>query len=333
MKIFVTNIPAFYKINLYNEVNRFQKIHVIFTDSNEDDRNKDFINGVINFECSFLSGGTKEKIKQAISIVSGMDYSELVLGGWDHPVLWSLAFKFPKSKNSFFIESSFYESQIDGIKGLVKRLFIKRISKIYASGKNQKRITDGLGFAGETIITKGVGVFNFIPQPEYQCKEEVKNFLFVGRLVEVKNLELLISVFNVLPQYTLNIIGFGELEGQLKSLASTNVNFYGAVDNKKLPDYYQRNDVFILPSRSEAWGLVVEEALNNGLPVIVSDRVGCAEEIINETNGIIFRYNDRNDLKRAIERMTDVEFYNELRLHISHLDFEEIEKRQVEAYL
>lgn len=333
MKVFVTNIPAFYKINLYNELNRIQKIHVIFTDSNEDDRNTDFVKGELNFECSFLSGSTIEKIKQAISIVRALDYSELVMGGWDHPVLWSLAFKFPKSKNSMFVESSYYESKIDGIKGLVKRLFIRRISKIYASGKSQKKITDGLGFAGETIITKGVGVFNYIPQPKYKCKQEVKNFVYVGRLVEVKNLELLISVFEEFPQYTLNIIGFGELESHLKSLASSNVIFHGAVENIKLSDFYQQNDVFILPSIVEPWGLVVEEALNNGLPVIVSDRVGCAEEIINETNGIIFRYNDRNDLKRAIERMTDVEFYNELRLHISHLDFEEIEKRQVEAYL
>lgn len=331
-KIIVTNIPAFYKIRMYNEVNKLVALTVIFTDYNTSDRNKDFVNGEIDFRCEFLNGSTKEKIREAVSIVKEIDYDELILGGWDHPVIWALAYRFPKHKNAFFIESSYFESQTSGLKGFIKKLFVSRLSKVYASGKSQRKITDSLGFKGETIITKGVGVFNYILQPVYEPRREVKNFIYVGRFVEVKNLKFLISVFNSLPQYNLHLVGFGELEKELKAMAEENIYFLGAVDNKKLSAIYQQMDVFVLPSKVEPWGLVVEEALNNGIPVIVSDRVGCAEEIINETNGVIFHYDDTEDLKKAIAIISDLDFYNSLRRNISRLDFEQIEKQQIACY-
>lgn len=331
-KIVVTNIPAFYKIRMYNEVNRTVRLHVIFTDAIEADRNLDFVNGNIEFDYTILKGSIKEKIRQSINIVKNIDYSELILGGWDHPVLWVLAFRFPKSKNTFFIESSYIESTTSGWKGFIKSMFVKRLSKVYASGKSQRRITDELGFKGNTIITKGVGVFNYISQPPYTPREEVKNFFYVGRFVEVKNLKFLISVFNSIPKYNLYLAGFGEQENELRAIANKNVHFLGSINNKELSSYYQMMDVFVLPSVIEPWGLVVEEALNNGLPVILSDRVGCAEEIIDETNGLIFHYNDAEELKAVVQKMSDVEFYNSLRKNISRLNFEEIEKKQIECY-
>ena len=332
-KIIVTNIPAFYKIRLYNEVNKKIHLTVIFTDAIEASRNKDFVDGTIEFDYKILRGSIIKKIRTALSVVQSIDYDELILGGWDHPVLWALAFRFPKCKNAFFIESSYFESRINGIKGFIKSLYVKRLSKIYASGKSQRKITDNLGFKGETVITKGVGVFNFIPQPDYKPKTEVKNYFYVGRFVEVKNLKFLISVFNELPQYNLYLAGFGEQEQELRRLAKENVHFLGAIDNKKLSTLYQQMDVFVLPSKSEPWGLVVEEALNNGIPVIVSDRVGCAEEIINNSNGLIFHYNDKKEFVAAINKMAEIDLYNRLRKNISKLNFEEIEQAQIACYI
>ena len=333
MKIIVTNIPAFYKINLYNAVNKKEKLLVIFTDSIEDDRNKDFISGNIEFKYEILKGSTWQKTKRALQIIKSNDHSELILGYWDSIILWILAFMSPKRKNAFIVESSHYESTVSGIKGLAKRLFVSRLSKVYASGKAQRKITDDLGFNGATIITKGVGVFNYVPQPPYIEKEQVRNFIYVGRFVEVKNLKHLISVFNSLPQYNLYLAGFGEQEEELKALAKENTHFLGAVNNKELPNLYQKMDVFVLPSKSEPWGLVVEEALNNGLPVIVSDRVGCAEEIIDETNGIVFKLDEPSALNAAIVRMAEPSKYNYYRKNISQMNFEEIENKQIECYL
>ena len=232
------------------------------------------------------------------------------------------------------VESSYLESQTSGLKGWIKRLFVKNIRlRAYVSGAGQKRLVEDLNFKGEIVVTKGVGVFNYVEQPQYEPRTQVRNFLYVGRLTAVKNLPFLINAFKNRLDLTLNIVGFGELEEYLKSIAGDNVNFLGAVDNKKLPQVYQENDVFVLPSEIEPWGLVVEEALNNGAPVLVSDRVGCGPEIVNESNGLVFKFDSEEDLLSKIEKISQIGYYNELRKNISKLDFAEIERKQIECYL
>ncbi|MCD8181744.1 MAG: glycosyltransferase family 4 protein, partial [Bacteroides sp.] len=176
-------------------------------------------------------------------------------------------------------------------------------------------------------------VLNYVNQPPYVQRDKVENFLYVGRLVDVKNLIYLINVFNKLPSLTLRIVGFGPLEGRLKHLAKSNIIFEGAVNNDKLSSYYQQNDVFILPSYSEPWGLVVEEALNNGMPVIVSNRVGCNRDLVTSERGLVFDINEYNSLENAINRITEIDFYNHLRKNISKMNFGDRTAKQVNLYI
>lgn len=297
-------------------------------------RNKDFYNGNMKFEHIFLKENAIARIFQLISILLKIKYQELILSGWDSIPLWIGAFISPKAKNSVVIESSYHESATTGIKGFIKKIFISRISKVYASGKAQQKLSELLGFQGNVVITKGVGIFNYIKQPCFEERKQVKNFLYVGRLTSVKNLDLLIEAFNTLSHLNLTIVGFGELEQQLKVAANKNITFVGAVENKKLPEIYQKHDVFILPSYSEVWGLVVEEALNNGIPVIVSSKVGCADEIIiNGKNGYVFNSGDITSLISVINKIQDIDKYNIMREYISTLDFEAIEKEQALCYI
>ena len=334
--VFITNLPSFYKINLYNEINKKVPVFVIFTGDIVQEREKDFFNGEINFDHLCLPGNSKlKRLFKLIKILSKLKYSELVLGGWDSFLFWVSIFLSPKRKNSVAIESSYHESSMSGIKGLLKKIFMKRISRVYASGVSQMKLAKNMGYNGNNIIiTKGVGVFNYIEQPEYKEKSVVKNFVYVGRLSEEKNLRLLISVFNRLPMMNLNIIGYGHMKDELVTIAKNNVFFIGSVDNKQLPKYYQQNDVFILPSISEPWGLVVEEALNNGLPVILSNRVGCAEEILIENeNGLSFQYDNEDSLFEAIRQMADIVTYNRMAKNISKMNFRLIEDKQINSYI
>lgn len=333
-KIVITNLPSFYKINLYNEINKSCKLLVIFTWDHSYGRNEDFFDGSMQFDHIHLNKGSLSRLWQLVKVICSTPYKELILSGWDSVPLWIGAFISSKRKNSIVVESSLYESSTTGIKGCIKRLFLSRVAKVYASGKGQKALVQKLGFVKDIIITKGVGVFNYIPQPPYRERDQVSKFLYVGRLTAVKNLHFLIQVFNELPTCELTIVGFGELESELKSIASANIKFMGAVPNKHLSEVYQEHDVFILPSYSEVWGLVIEEALNNGLPVIVSNRVGCADEIIEDgRNGLIFKNNDAQSLHNCIQKIRDIELYNQMRKSISELDFEEIEKAQAQCYI
>lgn len=333
-KVVITNLPSFYKINLYNELNKRCRLLVIYTGDHASGRNEDFYRGKMEFDYLWLRKSGIGRLGQLFRILGSTHYQELILGGWDSLPLWLGAFVSPKRKNSVVVESSYLESTTRGVKGLVKRLYMSRISKVYASGRAQQRLVEGLGYSRKVVITKGVGIFNYGTQPNYEERAEVKRFIYVGRLTAVKNLKFLIEVFNEIPQYELTIVGFGELEESLKSIARDNIRFTGAVENHKLKDVYRAHDVFILPSYSEPWGLVVEEALNNGLPVLVSDKVGCADEIIREgENGFIFPHNDKAALLNSIERICDITTYNAMRHNISQLDFKVIARKQVECYL
>jgi glycosyltransferase involved in cell wall biosynthesis len=332
--IYITNLPSFYKLNLLNRIAEKRKILVIFTHETSNQRNSDFYIGDRNFE--FISVANLFIISKVFKIYKTViftKHSQLIIGGWDQILFWFLAIFNKKEKNSVIVESSIHESQVNGIKGLLKTLFLSRISRAYVSGKSNADLVECLNFKGKVVITRGVGIFRIVQQPSFTPSTKVTNFLYVGRLSSEKNLVHLIEVFNDFPKLNLNIVGYGPLENHLKSISGMNIRFYGAIPNIELSKVYNDNDVLILPSLAEPWGLVVEEALNNGLPVIVSNRVGCAEEIVNESNGIIFDVNKLEDLKIAIQNMIDISYYNSLKRNISNLDFDNTAKQQVNCYI
>lgn len=333
MKYFIGNLPSFYRIEQWNRISQKTELFVIITDDlNLKDRNKDFYSGVIKFNHAYLSGNKVKRIIRMIELLRQDSYSELIVDGWNSSFTWLAALLSPKKKNSCIVESTIYESTIVGFHGLLKRLFLKRMSKAYPCGKAHVELIKRLGFNGRIVETGGCGILNYKPQPEYQTRELVRNFLFVGRLVEVKNLKMLVEVFNELPHLNLLIVGFGDQEKTLKKIARKNISFAGAVKNQEVWSYYRNADVFILPSKSETWGLVVEEALNNGTPVIVSNKVGCNNELAKSDYGIVFRYDSKDSLKKAIVEMTNVSYYNSLRNNISKIDFAKRAQHQIDIF-
>lgn len=334
-QVFVTNVPSFYKINLYNMINKRSMTLAVFTEGGDSTRNADFYKGDIKFD--YINLGGKNFLSKTFSlfkIIFFFKYNTMILGGWDTLLPWICAFLSPKAKNALALESSILESETGGLKGFLKRIFLSRISRVYASGQMHKKLLDALGYKGDVIITKGVGIYNIVETPPFKPKSEVKNFIYVGRFIPCKNLENLVRAFEKFPDCTLTMVGFGELEEKLRSIAPKNVVFTGAVDNAKLPEYYRRNDVFILPSYSETWGVVVEEALNNGLPVIISENVGCRGDVVKDgINGIVFKFGSDNCIPEAIERARDANAYNYMAQNIRGMDFKAAAKRQVECYL
>lgn len=338
--VFLTNLPAFYKINLYNEIAKKQNIFVIFISKYSKNRNEDFFKGEKNFEYIYLDNGVYEERKSGknalklAKILKGMEYKKIALGGWDSLENWTAWILSSKKQNTIVVESSEFESTNKGVKGLLKKLFVSKISLGFASGEAQSNLLRNVGYKGDIRKTKGVGIFNYKKINIERDIKEVKNFLYVGRLSPEKNLEQIIRVFNNMPNLQLNIVGYGPLEKKLKEQSNNNINFLGKIDNEKLSEVYQKNDVFILPSKVEPWGLVVEEALYNGLPVILSDRVGCLSEIIEDKqNGLIYNVLLDSDLIKKIEMMVNLKKYLGMKKKVQELDFFKIKESQVQAYL
>lgn len=337
--VILTNLSPFYKINLYNEIAKKQKIFVVFISKYSKHRAEDFFKGEKNFEHIYLDDGvyeerdSKKNAFKLAKIIKNMKYKKIVLGGWDSLENWTGWLLSSKEQNAVVIESSEFESTNKGIKGLIKKIFVSKISLGFVSGESQSNLLKNVGYKGEIRKTKGVGIFNYKKVNVERKKEEVKKFLYVGRLSPEKNLEQIIRVFNTMPNLELNIVGYGPLEEKLRKLSEDNIKFLGKIDNEKLSEVYQENDVFILSSKSEPWGLVVEEALYNGLPLILSNKVGCSTEIMkNNQYGYVYNIEDDFDLNNKIELLVDIFKYYEIKKEITKIDFEKIKLNQIECY-
>jgi len=229
------------------------------------------------------------------------------------------------------LESTFHESTSKGFKGLLKKLFLFKISKVYASGHNHIKLLENLNYKGEKVKTKGVGIINYINKTK-PLKEYQKKFIFVGRLTKVKNIELLIKVFNELSDFQLSIIGEGPLEKRLRKISNKNIEFYGKIENDKLSYFFSKNNFLILSSTSEPWGLVVEEALYNGLPIIISKNCGSIEIMKNNENGLVFEPINPNNLQKILLDI-DQNLYKKFLKNIRKDLIEKKDKYQINCYL
>ena len=80
--------------------------------------------------------------------------------------------------------------------------------------------------------------------------------------------------------------------------------------------------------------MVVEEALNCGTPVLLSSKIGCREDVLEECkNGLSFNERDEASLLEAIDKICDLQLYNDMRKFISLRDCQAIENRQIQVYL
>jgi glycosyltransferase involved in cell wall biosynthesis len=107
------------------------------------------------------------------------------------------------------------------------------------------------------------------------------------------------------PTPYLLIIGDGEDRPRLEALASglEGVRFLGFRNQSELPAWFALADIFVLPSRHEPWGLIVNEALASGCPAIVSDDCGCAPDLITPTTGLTYPVGDIPALTAALQHI------------------------------
>ena len=140
-------------------------------------------------------------------------------------------------------------------------------------------------------------------------------FLYVGRLAAEKNLSCLIRAF---AQYrseggnwSLVLAGGGPLEDDLRRECAANgverlVHFAGMKRTAELIPYYSFASCFVLASSREPWGLVVNEAMASGLPVLISKRCGCTELVSEGGNGLLFDPDSESDLAGSMFWMSSL---------------------------
>lgn len=134
--------------------------------------------------------------------------------------------------------------------------------------------------------------------------------LFASKLSERKGcadlLEAYISLKAENPKAGLVIVGTGELEQTLRTRAAStrDVFFLGFKNQTEMPEMFGMSDVFVLPSRNEPWGLIINEAMACGLPIVASAEIGAVTDLVRSgENGLLFEAGNVPELTANLKTM------------------------------
>ncbi|GAB3701020.1 hypothetical protein GCM10027592_28690 [Spirosoma flavus] len=210
-------------------------------------------------------------------------------------------------------ESTETDHQRGGWKEALKRWIFGRCDGFFCFGSQSADYLIRLGVPAHKILLRKSAVDNDSLRTAYEhalrsrtetqnsLKLRPHNFIFVGRLIPAKNLSALVTAFADAQkqsaqgkQWGLIFLGDGpeqaSLQQQSENLGITDtIHFLPGRPWFQVPDVLALSDVLVLPSLSEPWGLVVNEAMVCGLPVIVSDRCGCVPDLVRDgQTGFIF---------------------------------------------
>lgn len=187
--------------------------------------------------------------------------------------------------------------------------FVKYIDGIFGIGEDAVKYYKN--------ISKRWNVFPFLYVTEHN--ERTKGIptgklklLFVGNLCKRKNVKIVIEALKGIKDIEFSILGDGEEKLELERLANKNkvaVSFLGFKSMKEVPSIMQEHDVLILPSLHDGWGAVVNEAMDLGLYVIVSDRCGARMMIEKHKTGDIFISNSYISLRGFISYVNENKEY------------------------
>lgn len=136
-------------------------------------------------------------------------------------------------------------------------------------------------------------------------------YLYVGGLIPRKGLDYLLKAWKIFckqlnKESTLVLVGDGVQKESLINLAASlglsNVKFVGFINNENLPAIFHASDIFVFPTLEDVWGLVINEAMASGLPVICSKYAGCSTDlIVDGENGWIVDPMDVSDMVQKLQ--------------------------------
>lgn len=228
-------------------------------------------------------------------------------------------------RKSIGIDSDTQYREPSGLfKRCLKRIYLnfvfgnKHVYGLAGGNHTHKDLFRNFGMKEDRIVLMPMMVDNSrFDNAEYkQRSTEIIRFVYVGRLVECKNLDLMIRAFVVhhqkYPNSELHIVGKGVLEESLKKKYASYdfVFFNGPKYGDDLLVVYRQNHVLVLPSTYEPWGLVVNEAMSAGMPVLVSSEVGAHYDLVdgNDT-GFVFDSCDEQSLVDVMGQISNIDTY------------------------
>lgn len=331
---FFSPISSFYRNNLYNELSKKFKFSVIYINKKQDKfRSNDFLNNNSRYKrIDFFKLGLIKKIFLIKKILLNKKKKTVFICGWNKIEYWiALIFSFNSTK--IFICDSFENE--NKIFSLFKKIFLSMVDYVIVPGNLHRNFIKSLSSNKKIFVTKSVGIIKPLSKRRFRSQKRKIKMVYIGRISAEKNLELLFKLIKSSSNLSLSIYGRDEenLESSLNNKLKNKIKFKGSILNKKIRFEIKKYDLLILPSKFEPWGLVIEEAIYNGIPVISSNKVGCNRDLISTLKvGFVFKNNSLISLKKCINKIKNPSNLKKINKNLSSLDYSSFKRKHINIY-
>ncbi len=332
--VLLTEIIAPYRIPVFNALARRDEIdlEVMFLAENDPSlRQWEVYKDEISFRYQVLPSWRKRLGKHNVLLNSGLSAAlekakpeAIICGGYNYLASWQSLLWARRRQIPFvaWVESNARDHRSGNPAAeFLKRKFLRSCAAVVVPGKSSFEYVTGYSVPEDTIFTAPNAVDTALfgrraeearRQAESQRKElglPARFFLYVGRLVPEKGVFDLLQAYGTLSQdlrtqMGLVFVGDGAARAALMNDAPDGAQFKGFAQRDQLSNYYGLADVFVFPTHSDPWGLVVNEAMACGLPIIASDVAGCVADLLTDGwNGRVVASGNVEELASAMTEL------------------------------
>jgi glycosyltransferase involved in cell wall biosynthesis len=323
----LTEIPAPFRIPLFEALAAQPDVdlRVFFLAANDPRRNYPPAGGDFRSEVlpgrDVLAGG--RWVVANVGVVGRLRRARpdvLMVGGWNQPAFWQ-ALLYARARRVPFVvwvESTARDERSGrGPAELAKRAVVRAAAAFVVPGRAAAEYVESLGVPPERITVApnavDLRVFGEQVAAERERRDELRRqlglegctFLCVSRLSPEKGVDILVRAFDGVPG-ELVLVGDGPDRDRVAKLAGEHVRLLGRIERDELVRWYAAADAYVMPSRSETWGMAMQEAAAAGLPLIASEAAGAGYDLIEEgVNGIRVPVEDIEALRAALVHVAE----------------------------
>ena len=302
----VTEIPAPFRIPLWNVLAERVELRVLLLSARDPRRAYDLHRDEWRFDARVLPGRSVLRRGRWLVLNRGVredlrrfQPDAVLIGGWNQPAFFQAARSgFPYA---LWVESTTRDQRRGGL-GWLKRRLLEPAAGVLVPGSAARDYMIALGVEPSRIAVapNAFDLGAFTAAVERHRSRTGTTVLTVARLSPEKDIATLLRAVEGLPA-ELIVVGDGPEAASLRAAAPANARFAGRASRDELPRWYALADVFALASRSETWGMALSEAAAAGLPLVATEAVGAAWDLIEPgVNGYRVPVGDEQAVHKAL---------------------------------
>ena len=322
--LFITNIPSPYRVDFFNELGKQCELTVCYERQSAGDRDvrwqsNDAIYYTAHFTKAKSFGYDKTIGFDLIKEIKRNSFDYLIITGYSSPSVMLAIIYCRLHHIPYILESDggFYKSE-QGLKFLLKKVLL------CAAQVHLTTCEEHIAYLEKELKIPRVKIYKYsftslknddiakepsTNEEKLKLREELgiteqKVVLSVGQFIYRKGFDVLLNAAKQLSEdlgvYIIGSIPTAELINQKERLGLSNVHFMDFKQKEELKKWYRAADLFVLPTREDIWGLVINEAMAQGLPVITTNKCIAGLELVDDSNGKIVEVGCADEIAKSI---------------------------------